>query len=84
MSIPGCLAGSSGVVEGLNNKAKITVRKAYGFRTFRATEIALRHALGNLPEPQAPTHFTDEAFLSTKSAESPLDAVCPHAHQCEF
>ena len=42
---------SSGVVEGLNNKAKITMRKAYGFRTFRATEIALYHALGKLPEP---------------------------------
>ncbi|SAL85700.1 ISBma1, transposase [Caballeronia choica] len=46
---------SSGVVEGLNNKAKITMRKAYGFRTFRATEIALYHALGNLPEPPS-TH----------------------------
>ena len=26
---------SSGVVEGLNNKAKVTMRKSYGFRTFR-------------------------------------------------
>jgi transposase len=25
---------SSGVVEGLNNKAKVTMRKSYGFRTF--------------------------------------------------
>ena len=25
---------SSGVVEGLNNKAKLTMRKSYGFRTF--------------------------------------------------
>jgi transposase len=24
---------SSGVVEGLNNKAKVTMRKSYGFRT---------------------------------------------------
>jgi transposase len=32
---------SSGVVEGLNNKAKLTMRKSYGFRTFRITEIAL-------------------------------------------
>ena len=46
---------SSGVIEGLNNKAKVTMRKAYGFRTFRATEIALYHALGKLPEPPA-TH----------------------------
>ncbi|MFM0631790.1 ISL3 family transposase [Paraburkholderia xenovorans] len=42
---------SSGIVEGLNNKAKVTMRKAYGFRTFRAKEIALYHALGKLPEP---------------------------------
>ncbi|WP_316157522.1 ISL3 family transposase [Cupriavidus sp. BIC8F] len=46
---------SSGVVEGLNNKAKVTMRKSYGFRTFRATEIALYHALGKLPEPTS-TH----------------------------
>ena len=43
---------SSGVVEGLNNKAKVTMRKAYGFRTFRIAEIALYHALANLPEPK--------------------------------
>ncbi|MEI2788923.1 MAG: ISL3 family transposase [Steroidobacteraceae bacterium] len=42
---------SSGVIEGLNNKAKVTMRKAYGFRTFRATEVALYHVLGRLPEP---------------------------------
>ncbi len=47
---------SSGIVEGLNNKAKVTMRKAYGFRTFRTTEIALYHALGKLPEP--PTTHT--------------------------
>ncbi len=28
---------SSGIVEGLNNKAKVTMRKAYGFRTFKMT-----------------------------------------------
>ena len=43
---------SSGVVEGLNNKVKVTMRKSYGFRTFRITEIALYHVLGKLPEPQ--------------------------------
>lgn len=48
---------SSGVVEGLNNKAKVTMRKAYGFRTFRATEIALYHVLGKLPEPQLTHRF---------------------------
>ena len=45
---------SSGTVEGLNNKAKVTMRKAYGFRTFRAT---VYHVLGKLPEPQATHRF---------------------------
>ncbi|HUI39039.1 MAG TPA: transposase, partial [Candidatus Nitrosotalea sp.] len=38
----------SGVVEGLNNKAKVTMRKSYGFRTYRVLEIALYHSLGKL------------------------------------
>jgi transposase len=48
---------SSGVVEGLNNKAKLTMRKSYGFRTFRITEIALYHTLGKLPEPKVAHRF---------------------------
>jgi len=32
---------SSGVVEGLNGKAKLTTRKAYGFREFTTLEVAL-------------------------------------------
>ena len=36
---------SSGIVEGFNNKAKLTTRKAYGFRTYHAAAIALYHAL---------------------------------------
>jgi hypothetical protein len=39
---------SSGVVEGLNNKAKVTMRRSYGFRTFRILELALYHSLGKL------------------------------------
>ena len=46
---------SSAAVEGFNNKAKLTMRKAYGFRTDRAMEVALYHTLGALPEP-AVTH----------------------------
>ena len=41
----------SGVIEGLNNKAKLTMKKAYGFRTFPVIELALYHTLGKLPEP---------------------------------
>jgi transposase len=42
---------STGAVEGLNNKLKVVTRRAFGFRTYRATEIALYHALGDLPDP---------------------------------
>ena len=42
---------SSGIVEGLNNKAKVTMRNSYGFRTYHCAEIALYHALGKLPTP---------------------------------
>jgi transposase len=42
---------STGTVEGLNNRLKVITRRAFGFRTFRATEVALYHALGALPEP---------------------------------
>lgn len=45
-------AVSAGAVEGLNNKCKLTIRKAYGFRTYETIQIALFHTLGNLPEPE--------------------------------
>jgi transposase len=48
---------SSGVVEGLNNKAKVTMRKSYGFRTFRCLELALYHSLAKLPEPESTHDF---------------------------
>jgi len=43
---------SGGVIEGLNNKVKVTFRRSYGFRTDKAREIALFHVLGKLPEPE--------------------------------
>jgi len=48
---------SSGVVEGLNNKAKVTIRKSYGFRTCRVLELALYRSLGKLPEPESTHDF---------------------------
>jgi len=48
---------SSGIVEGFNTKAKLTTRKAYGFRTYYAAEIALYHALGALPVPETTHEF---------------------------
>ena len=50
-------AFSCGVVEGLNNKVKVTMRKSYGFKSFKCTEIALYHVLGKLPEPELTHRF---------------------------
>lgn len=48
---------STGAVEGLNNKAKLATRRAYGFRTYEAMEVVLYHTLGNLPEPDCAPAF---------------------------
>lgn len=48
---------SSGIVEGLNNKAKVTTRNPYGFRAYRGAEIALYHALAALPMPLVTHRF---------------------------
>jgi transposase len=48
---------SSGIVEGLNNKLKLTLRKAYGYKELETAEIALYHALANFPEPKLTHEF---------------------------
>jgi len=48
---------SSGAVEGLNNKIRVVTRRSYGFRTYRAMEVALYHNLGHLPEPELTHRF---------------------------
>ena len=48
---------SSGVVEGLNYNVKLSMRKAYGFRTYEGVEVALYHRLGKLPEPELTHKF---------------------------
>ena len=48
---------SSGIVEGFNNKAKLTIRKSYGFRSDKLREIALYHTLGNLLVPEITHRF---------------------------
>jgi transposase len=48
---------SSGPVEGLNNKAKLAIRKAYGFKTINCLQIALYHQLGELKEPPITHRF---------------------------
>lgn len=48
---------STGVVEGFNNKAKLTVKKAYGFKNEKYLQYALYHTLGKLPEPTMTHRF---------------------------
>lgn len=48
---------SSGIVEGFNNKAKLTIRKSYGFRSDKYREAALYHSLGKLPIPEFTHRF---------------------------
>jgi transposase len=43
---------SLGAVEGQNNKAKVVIRKSYGFKTAEMLKINLYHKLGRLPVPQ--------------------------------
>jgi transposase len=44
-------AYSSAAVEGLNNKARVVTRRAYGYRSFNVLQVSLFHTLGKLPEP---------------------------------
>jgi len=48
---------SAGIVEGMNNKVKVTTRKAYGYKSYKAVRVALLHNLGALPEPEATHRF---------------------------
>ncbi len=43
---------SLGAVEGQNNKAKVVIRKSYGFKTAEVLQISLYHKLGKLPIPE--------------------------------
>jgi len=48
---------SSGIVEGFNNKVKLTVRKGYGYASNNSLQIMLYHTLGKLPEPNFTHRF---------------------------
>jgi hypothetical protein len=47
---------SSVAVEGMNLKAKLAMRKAYGFKSLESLQIAFYHSLGKLPEPPNGSH----------------------------
>ena len=48
---------NSGIVEGLNRKVNLTIRKGFGYRTFKVFQMALYHQLGDLPEPEDTHRF---------------------------
>lgn len=68
---------SVGIVEGLNNKVKLTMRKSYGFRGVNVAQIALYHSLGNLPEPSA-----NPQILLRR--QNPLLLLCALASLCDL
>ena len=48
---------SSGIVEGFNTKVKLTLRKSYGWKTYKIAETSLYHNLADLPEPDLTHRF---------------------------
>jgi transposase len=48
---------SSGIIEALNNTAKLTIRKSYGFRRYETLKYALYHKPGELPVPKLTHEF---------------------------
>ena len=48
---------SNGIVEGLNNKAKVISHRAYGFRTVETYKLTLYHCMGKLPRPESSFKF---------------------------
>ncbi|MCE2898452.1 MAG: hypothetical protein ACK5YQ_07385 [Betaproteobacteria bacterium] len=83
---------SSGVIEGLNIKARVTMRKAYAFRPFRGTTLARHHVLEKRPSRRPPTGSADEpkyrrASLAVSESDTQRDflpsaaARRQHAHQ---
>ena len=48
---------SSGIVEGLNRRINLSMRKAYGYKSFDLLQVSLFHQLGDLPEPEFTQRF---------------------------
>ena len=48
---------SSGIIEAMNNTAKLTMKRSYGFRKYETLKYALYHKLGALPLPKLTHEF---------------------------
>ena len=56
-STTSALASPTGAVEGMNNKAKVVMRRAYGLRTAESCATNLYHCLASLPMPELSHRF---------------------------
>ena len=45
---------TNSIVEGMNHKARVSLARSYGHRSFKILQLVLYHNLGELPDP--PTH----------------------------
>jgi hypothetical protein len=66
---------SSGVVEGLNNKAKVTMKKSYDFRAYRVLELALFPQSSHCNLPLEVTSRTG-SFITTQRQRCCSLLVC--------
>jgi transposase len=48
---------TNAMVEGMNHKARVSLARSYGHRSFEVLKLVLYHNLGNLPEPPCSHKF---------------------------
>lgn len=48
---------TNAVTEGMNHKARVSLARGYGYRTFHVLQLVLYHTLGELPEPPSTHDF---------------------------
>lgn len=48
---------TSAMVEGLNHKARVSLARGFGYRSFEILKLVLYHTLGDLPEPPSKHKF---------------------------
>jgi transposase len=48
---------TNAMVEGMNHKARVSLARSYGHRSFEILKLVLYHTLGELPEPPIPHKF---------------------------
>jgi len=52
----------------------LTMKKAYGFKSYNVAEVALLHTLGTLPTHKSPTDFCEETPLKATEEQRTGDS----------